>query len=288
MDRQDLFFDGDSVKLHGWLYRPPSDAGIRLPAIVLSHGFSAVIEMDLAQYAQDFAAAGFVCLVYEHRNWGRSGGWPRYETNPWAQVEDMRGAISFVRTLPFVDPARVGLWGTSYAGGHVLTVGALDKRLRCLVAQVPLVSGERTFQSWVPADRRARFEQRLADDRDARARGEAPALSRPATPGSETEEWARAVDTSGVYPNAITLRSLELMRSYEPISFVARIAPTPLLMIIADADTQTPVQWQHEAFALAAEPKKLVSLAGRHYDPYQSLRPQATAAALDWFRAHLS
>jgi hypothetical protein len=73
--------------------------------------------------------------------------------------------------------------------------------------------------------------ERLAIDRDARARGEPAVITRPAPPGSETEEWARAVDRAGVYPNALTMRSLELMRTYEPIDFIARISPTPLLMI---------------------------------------------------------
>lgn len=287
IDRRDVYFDGEGVKLFGWVYRPAGRDTDTLPALVLSHGFSAVIDMDLDRYARVFAATGFVCLVYEHRNWGKSGGWPRFETHPWMQVEDMRAAISFVRTLPGVDPTRIGLWGTSYSGGHALTVAALDRRVRCVVSQVPLVSGERTFSSWVPADKRARFMDRLAADRDARARGEPPALTKAALPGSETEEWALLSDTQGVYPNALTLRSLELLRTYEPIDFVPRIAPTPLLMIVADQDVQTPVAWQLEAFDKAAGPKLLVTLTGRHYDPYNPLFNESSGAACDWFRQHL-
>jgi dienelactone hydrolase len=286
--RRDVIFDGEGVKLFGWLYRPESPANARCPAIVLSHGFSALLDMDLDNYARVFAAAGFICLAYEHRNWGRSAGWPRHETHPWMQVEDMRAAISFLRTQPGVDPERIGLWGTSYSGGHAITVAALDRRVRCVVSQVPLVSGARTFDNWVPADRSDKFMARLAADRDARARGEPAGLTKAALPGSETEEWARASDVAGVYPNALTLRSLELLRTYEPISFIARIAPTPLLMIVADQDVQTPVAWQREAFELAGAPKQLVSLPGRHYDPYMSLFGASSQAARDWFLAHLS
>ena len=77
------------------------------------------------------------------------------------------------------------------------------------------------------------------------------------------------------------------MRGYEPISLISRIAPTPLLMIVADQDTQTPVAWQREAFELAGEPKKLVTLAGRHYDPYTLQLAASRQTALDWFQAHL-
>ena len=285
MARRDIVLEANGAKLAGWLYC--DDSGNPQPTIVLSHGFSAVMAMGLQDYAAAFAAAGYACLVYDHRNYGQSSGWPRNETDPWQQVEDMRAAISYVRTLACCDPERVGLWGTSYSGGHVLTVGALDRRVRCLVSQVPLVSGQRTFDAWVPEDKRARFLDRLAADRDARARGEPPGTTPAAIPGSETDEWAKVVDQDGVYDNYVTLRSLELLRSYEPIGFMDRIAPTPLLMVVAERDVQTPVQWQREAFDMAGEPKKLVTLDGRHYDPYMSLLPQSIAAALDWFDQHL-
>jgi len=289
IETQDIVFDGEGVKLAGRIWRPAGDdASVKRPAILLSHGFSAVMDMGLGRYAEAFAAAGFICLAYDHRGYGNSEGWPRLESHPWLQVEDMRAAISFIRVLPGVDADRVGLWGVSYAGGHAITVAALDRRVRCVVAQVPLVTGQGNFDAWVPADKRERFLKRLADDRDARARGVPPTLSKAAYPGSETEEWAREVDTQGVYPNATTLRSLELLRTYEPAAFISRIAPTPFLMIVADRDTQTPVEGQLAAFGLAGEPKKLVKLAGRHYDPDRSLRPQSIAAALEWFEKHLA
>lgn len=286
MERQDVVFNANGAMLAAWIYRPPQTPS-RHPMIVMSHGFSAVMAMGLADYAEAFAKAGYGCLVYDHRNYGQSAGWPRNETDPWQQVEDMRAAISFARTLPFADRDRIGLWGTSYSGGHVLTVGALDRRVRCLVSQVPLVSGQRTFDSWVPADRRVRFLERLLADRDRRAEGLPPGTTPAALPGSETEEWAKAVDRTGAYQDFVTLRSLELLRTYEPIAFVDRIAPTPLLMIVAERDTQTPVEWQREAFGLAGEPKRLVSLPGRHYDPYLGLLGQSIEAAVGWFGEHL-
>ncbi len=289
MERRDIVFEANGEKLAGWLYGPANGAADAAghPLIVMSHGFSAVIAMGLDDYAAGFAAAGFAVLVYDHRNYGASSGWPRHETDPWQQVEDMRAAISFGRNLAFVDPERVGLWGTSYSGGHALTVAALDQRVKCVVSQVPLVSGQRTFKAWVPKDKRPRFLRRLEADRDGRARGEPPAVTPAAIPGSETAEWAGAVDKDGTYGNEVTLRSLDLLRGYEPMAFMTRIAPTPLLMIIADQDTQTPVAWQREAFALAGEPKKLVTLPGRHYDPYTAQLVPSRQAALDWFQAHL-
>lgn len=281
--KRDIIIEANGEKLAGWYYGGKEPA----PLILMSHGFSALMAMGLDDYADRFAQAGFAVLVYDHRNYGASSGWPRNETDPWQQVEDMRAVISYARNLDGVDPARIGLWGTSYSGGHALTVSALDDRVKCVVSQVPLVSGQRTFDTWVPEKSRARFMARLAADRDARARGKPPAVTPAALPGSETAEWAEAVDKDGAYANEITLRSLDLLRCYEPISFVERIAPTPLLMIVADQDTQTPVAWQRQAFERAGEPKKLVALQGRHYDPYTLLLDESRRAALDWFREHL-
>ncbi|MBT3330597.1 MAG: alpha/beta hydrolase [Rhodospirillaceae bacterium] len=283
--RSDIVVEANGERLAGWLYQPGEDG--THPLIVMSHGFSAIMAMGLDDYAACFADAGFAVLVYDHRNYGASSGWPRHETDPWQQVEDMRAVISYGRNLAFVDPERIGLWGTSYSGGHVLTVGALDSRVKCVVSQVPLVSGQRTFEAWVPEKSRPRFLERLAADRDGRAGGQPPGVTPAAIPGSETAEWAEAVDKDGTYGNEITIRSLDLLRGYEPISFMTRIAPTPLLMIVADQDTQTPVAWQGEAFEMAGHPKKLVTLSGRHYDPYTLLLEESRQAALDWFQEHL-
>ncbi|HMM75775.1 MAG TPA: alpha/beta fold hydrolase [Gammaproteobacteria bacterium] len=284
--REDLRFEADGVELAGVLLRP--DGAGPHPLVVLSHGFSAVMAMGLLDYAELFRAAGLACLVYEHRGFGASGGEPRHEIDPWRQVADMRDALSYARTLPGIDPARIGLWGTSYAGGHALAVAALDRRVCCVVSQVPLVEGHATLRSWIGEANWALMQQRFADDRDARYRGEVPRITKPARPGDQTWDWVVAIGAEAIYPNRITQRSLELIASYEPGQFVTRIAPTPLMMILASDDTQTPYAGQLAAFERAGEPKKLVTIAGGHYDPYTTSFGTAAGAARDWFLAHLA
>ena len=65
-------------------------------------------------------------LAYDHRNFGDSDGEPRQELHPWMAGPRLRNAITFVQTLDGVDPERIGIWDTSYAGGHVLVVAAID------------------------------------------------------------------------------------------------------------------------------------------------------------------
>src|SRR5262249_57763647 len=82
-------------------------------------------------------------LVFDNRNFGASDGEPRQHIDPWRQVSDYRDAITYASTLPEVDETRIGIWGSSYSGAHVLVVGALDRRVKCVASQVPLISSHR-------------------------------------------------------------------------------------------------------------------------------------------------
>ena len=149
--RQDIEFDAEGTTLRGWLY-VPDNAGGSAPTIVMCHGYSAVKELFLDAFAEVFCEAGFCALVYDNRNLGASDGEPRQEIDPWAQVRDYRHAITFARTLDEVDADRIGIWGSSYSGAHALVVGAIDRRVKCVVAQVPLISGHENARRLVRAD----------------------------------------------------------------------------------------------------------------------------------------
>src|ERR1700704_5335525 len=141
-DVTDIEFDADGATLRGWLYRPRSN-GSDAPVVVMAHGYNCLKEFYLDKYAASIANAGHVVLAYDNRNFGDSDGEPRQELDPWQQLRDYRHAITFLQTQSFVDPARIGIWGTSYSGGHVLVVAAIDKRVKCVVSQVPTISGFR-------------------------------------------------------------------------------------------------------------------------------------------------
>src|SRR5260370_15211566 len=147
MARRDIEFNAEGVILRGWFYAAePSPA----PAVVMAHGFSAVKEMYLDRFAEVFHGAGLNVLVFDNRNFGASDGEPRQEIDPWAQVRDYRHAITYASTLPEVDAARIGIWGSSYSRGHVLVVSAFDRRVQAVVSQVPLLSGPANIRHLVP------------------------------------------------------------------------------------------------------------------------------------------
>jgi uncharacterized protein len=295
--RRDIEFKADNATLRGWLYLP--DGGGRpAPTIVMAHGFSAVKEMCLDRYAEVFAAAGMAALVYDNRNFGASDGDPRQEIDPWAQVRDYRHAISYAQTLPEVDRNRIGVWGTSVSGGHVLVAAAIDRRVKCVASQVPLVSGWGNIQRLVRADMLALLRATMEADRAGRFSGRPPGtipvvdpnpMAFSALPTPDSWRWFSETGKSSApaWKNEVTLRSGDMLMEYEPITFVQRISPTPLLMIIAAEDVVAIADLALAAYHQALDPKKLVILRGGHYEAYIEQFDQAAGAARDWFAEHL-
>ena len=162
--RIDVAFDANGTTLRGWLYTPDMGTG-PFPAIVMAHGFSALKEMGLDRYAEVFAAAGLAALIYDNRNLGASDGEPRFDIDPVAQMRDYRHAITYAQSRLEIDADRIGIWGTSYSGGLALMVAALDKRVKCVVSQVPFISGYETMVQVMPLEDRKRFYQMLDEER---------------------------------------------------------------------------------------------------------------------------
>ena len=174
--RKDIEFTSeDGVTLRGWLYLPDNTHG-HVPTIVMAHGFSAVKENYLDKYAEVYSGAGLGAFVFDNRNFGASDGNPRQHIDPWRQVADYRDAITYASTLSEVDGDRIGIWGSSYSGAHVLVVGALDRRVKCVVAQVPLVSGHRNARRLIRADMIATVQGMFVEDRKARYGGKPPGM----------------------------------------------------------------------------------------------------------------
>jgi uncharacterized protein len=254
--------------------------------------------MYLDKYAEAFMQAGFASIVYDNRNFGASDGEPRQEIDPWLQVRDYSDAITFARSLEQTDGERIGVWGSSYSGGHVLVVAAIDRRARCVVSQVPLISGWQNFRRLVRADFLATLRDGLHADRDKRASGGAPAMlpvvaedpmAPAALPTVDSYKWftETASARAPAWRNEVTLRTVEYGFGYEPGAYIGQISPTPLMMIVAVNDHLAVSDLAIAAYERAYEPKRLVLLPGGHFDAYVEMFDQSSGPACEWFRAHL-
>lgn len=296
VQRRDVEFLAEGgVTLRAWLFVPEGGAA-PYPAITMAHGYAGTREHGIERFAKAFAEAGFVVLLHDHRGFGASEGEPRQDVDPWRQIADWRRAISFLETFDFVDPKRIGLWGTSYAGGHAIVLGATDRRLRCVVAQVPTISGYEQGLRRIPPELVASIEEAFSQDERAQLHGEPPKRQAIVSADSSVAASYRAQDAidfylqpipAGIWENSVTVRSTRAARMYEPGRWLSRVSPTPLLMVVAMHDTITVTDLALAAYEQALQPKKLVLIPGGHFDPYLSNFSRSSGAALDWFREYL-
>jgi len=294
--RHDVGFSAEGgIDLCGWLFVPEQRDG-RLPAITMAHGYAGTKYHSIERMASAFAEAGFVVLLHDHRGFGDSGGEPRQDINPWQQITDWRRAISYLESRPEVDADRIGLWGTSYAGGHAIVLGATDRRLKAVVAQVPTIDGHSSALRRMPAELVSELEAKFDADERSLLRGEPPASQLIVSADAAKAASYRSPEAvafylqsvpEGAWENKVTVRSTRWARMYSPGEFIERISPTPLLMVVAARDTITPTDLSLKAYERALEPKRLAMIKGGHFDPYLGEFETASRAAIEWFLSHL-
>ena len=296
--QQKVIFKSKGLNCSGLFYLPDNYSGTdeaKLPAIAMAHGMGTPKEVGLPQFAKRFADAGFAVLLFDFRNLGESEGTPRGQIFAEDQQEDYRNAITWLQLQPQIDPGRIGVWGFSFSGGHVLQIAAFDRRIKCVVAQVPAVSGFLAAQrSNTPSDLYG-VGMMLSQDRNRRYEtGEVNYLPFVAPPGQPSffpsSEEAREffehaqVASEGRFENRITFESLERLSYFEPAVRIDAISPTPLRMVLAKKDFLIPSDLALAAYARAHEPKSVVFLEGGHLGKSEGADFEtASAAARDWF-----
>ncbi|KAJ1336184.1 quorum-quenching protein AidA [Microdochium nivale] len=273
--RDVTFTTYDGLKLVGTLY----PAGEKRPCIIMTAGFGGRRGHNLPDFAQRFQAIGITVLTYDNRCWGDSEGLPRNEVDPVLQSRDYYDAFGFAITLPEVDPAKVVYWGSSMSGGTASTAAAFNKKIAAVIVQVPLMSGEWVSNSsgqstdglvnargYTIATGQPAMMPILPESREAVLNGTSKAvLTKP-----EVLPFIEEYDRRGwSFEKLVTVQSMANVAMFEPASFVHRISPTPLLMVIPSHDMTASTDMQLDAYARAREPKTLHFLPGEdHFSVY--------------------
>jgi uncharacterized protein len=292
VNREDVRFTSGGLWCAAWLYRPDRDGPH--PCVVMAHGFSAVRDQRLDAYAERFVAAGLACLVFDYRYFGSSEGEPRQLLSIRRQLEDWRVAVAFARHLDAIDPDRIGLWGSSFSGGHVVATAAEDPRVRAVVSQVPFTDGLSVVRRLEVSDNLRLTLAGLRDQLRA-ALGRAP-LYVPAVgpPGSfaamtapEAEPGFRAMTASDSdWINRFTPRVMLRILLYRPYSKLGSVR-APVLVLAAEKDETTPSPPAIRA-AERAPNAELIRLPLGHFDPYVGEQfEEAVATQTEFLTRHL-
>lgn len=273
------------------LGQAPTPAG-RRPVIVMGHGFGGVRALRLYAYAEHFAAVGYLVTVFDYRGFGESGGRPRQVLNIGMQLRDWRAALEFARALPGTDPERVIAWGTSFGGGHVITLAGQGEKLAAIIAQVPHVSGPAAVRATGLAPSLRVIRQGIRDQAAALL-GRSPvyvdAVGKPGTTAVMTTPDAvpgltRQAEESGLvegdYPYQVAARITLKIGFYSPQKYAARVH-CPALVQIAAHDAVTPRMVAEGAAAKMSRATVHVYDCG-HFDPY--VQPFFTTTIADQLR----
>lgn len=257
------------------------------PTLILSHGWGGQASLLRAE-AVAFALRGYFVVTFDYRGWGASDGrliatepLPpsdgktsiqvsarelREVVDPHDQLCDLMSAIHWVQGEDRADPERLGLWGTSYSGGHVVYAAAKDHRVKAIVAQVPALDSR-----LVIATPQAKAE--TFNEATQRARGQ---IGYP-PPGQR------------VVGNLKGAPIREKMMRYAPVELASEAPQCAMLFIIAEKEELFDNK-DHaiKAFDLAVGPKKLITIPGiTHYGVYLQARKRCQQEALSWFDEHL-
>ena len=291
--KKPVSFYSEEVRLVGDVYYPESlKPGERRAGIVLCHGYTGVKDIYLPDNARVLNEAGYVAMTFDYKGWGDSEG-PRSRLAPYSRVADVQAALTFLGTLPEVDPDRLGIYGTSYGGATVVWVGAIDPRVKCVVSVVGIGNGARWMRSVRRPDEWHDLLERSRQDRLKRAldgKSEFVAREEILLPDRQSAELAAAARRNNpAAVSAIPLEYVDETLQFNPEWVVDKIAPRPILFITTDDDRLVPPGESIQLHARAGEPKKLVVLEGYgHYEVYMepafSRVMQATVA---WYREHL-
>ncbi|HXD55398.1 MAG TPA: alpha/beta fold hydrolase [Solirubrobacteraceae bacterium] len=138
-NRRDVEIEVGGDICAAWMYEGEENGKAEArPVVVMAHGLSGTRRDRLGAFAERFAAAGCLALLFDHRGFGDSGGEPDL-FDPAMQLEDWARAIEFARSLPGADGERVVTFGSSMGGGNALAAAALDERVAAAISQVPFL-----------------------------------------------------------------------------------------------------------------------------------------------------
>lgn len=292
--RSKIRFVSRGTECVAWHY-----AGVNGACVVMAGGGGVTKEPGTDRFAARFHAAGFSVLAFDYRRQGESGGEPRQVIRVRDQMADWDAAIACAQGLPEVDPARLGAWGFSLTGGHLLRIAARG-RVAVAIAQTPLADGAASSPNALRHETLSvilRFPLLALFDTIrgllslpplmvplAGPRGTVALLTTP-----DAQDADRALNPEDSYPGwqqTIAARSVLPIGFYRPGRAASRIK-IPLMVVAAEND-QSVLAAPAVRVAERAPRATLLRIPGGHYAPFLDQHDVVAETELAFLRSRLT
>lgn len=268
MNPREVSFFSHGARVAGVLRLP--DGSARSPVIVMCAGMTLTKEVWLPANAEWLCAQGYATLNFDYRGFGESEGAVRNRLVPSMQVDDVRAAITFLETVAEVDASRLGLFGVSLGASVAVATAGVDERVKATVAVAGPMDLGRVWRAYPGFDS---FNAKVREARrKAAVSGEVSYIKLSRLLASDPETCAMIErDAAGIpqWRPELTFESLSELFEFRPEAAVAQISPRAVMFVAPELDVLIATGELPSAFALAGEPKRLVTLPGmKHHEVY--------------------
>lgn len=297
----------------GWeiaadLYLPTGfDENQSYPAIVSTHPIGSCKEQTAGNiYAKALAKEGFVVLVHDASFQGASGGQPRYIEDPAIRVSDIRFAVDYLQSLPFVDAQRIGAIGVCGGGAYTIHAGITDHRLKALVS-ITGVNYGRLIREGFAEFKPRELASSIAQMRTAQAMGAEPVAADllPQSVAAARDAGISDIDVleateyykteRGQQANGTTSQLMSFTGAamgWDAFLNAETLLTQPLMVVIGDKPGGFGAfrdGWEIYSRAASADKQIVVAEGWSHYDLYDKPEPVAIAMArvAPFFKQHL-
>lgn len=299
-----VIFNNNGIKMAGNLYyHQHMDRSKKYPAIVFTHAAGMVKEQAPALYAQKISENGFIVLTFDASHQGESGGEPRFLEAPAERVEDIKAAIDYLTTLPFVDQTKIGAVGICAGSGYTINAATTDKRIKALAGVSGTDAGAAIREGWLGnADMKDQIKilEMVGAERTAVANGAKPVYGNyvpesvdPKAPVTMNEAYEYYRTPRCQKPNSqnkVLLMSLDKVMAFNAFQNMEILLDQPLLMVVGSkSDAIYLTDRAIDKAKVAASKEKYVIEGATHVDMYdkQPYVDQAVKKLAEFFRAKL-
>ncbi len=279
-----VWFKKFDLKIAGLLFYPKDfDENKKYPSIVVTHPGGGVKEQCSSLYAWNLAQNGYIALAFDASHQGESEGLPRYLEDPTSRVEDIRSAVDYLVSLPYVDENKIGAMGICAGGGYTMNAIQTEARIKAAAGISTWDVGD-SAKNGFPGVNIENFMQKLlnevAEARTIEARGgevkywnyvpESVAKIDEKTSQIQKEAYEYYRTERCFYPTSVNkylVSSNDKLAAWDAFAHIDTVAPRPVLFIVgSEADT---LYFTEDAYSKASQPKEIFTIEGAsHVDLY--------------------